>query len=335
MGINNERLAANVEKIRADQMHRVHLRMGSATPAHVLSEDMLERFAEGIREEEILKVWMHPAYGDMARGFARIGCPTKTDNDIIAHALHDNARQAAGIWALYLHASGGLTPSRLAALWEVSGRNGRARAHAMIAYMRFLGYVEPDDASEDGRERRYRPTERMRGAFQRYFVEQLEIGETLVPAVRETITRMDDPAVFDVFMRVLGEGLIIAALLHRLSRGGPSLDVFSKRRSGMVILWALMLSAPDGEEWPTRETFPIVIADLARRCGVSRTHVQRALREAEAAGMVALEGEGRIRIRGALRMEVNTFTALTLIAMNGAAMYVQESRPELIRPAAS
>lgn len=323
LGINNERLAAKVEQIRTEQMERVRRRLGSAVPAHVLSEAWLTDVSAAIREEELERVWQHPDYPEMARRFAALGAPRTADNELVNHALRDSARLVAGIWALYLHAGGGLTHSRLDALLDVAGSGGRARSYAMITYMRFLGYIEPCEAAVDGRERRYQPTDRMRGAFRRYFADQLEIGRMLEPRVQSMLERMHDPAAFDPFMAVLGEGLLISALLHRLNTG-PSLNVFSGRRSGMVILWELLLMAPSGEVWPTREAFPYTVAELARRCAVSRTHVLRTLREAEAVGMLALEGEGRIRIPDMLRVEVNSFVALSLICLNACALGVTD-----------
>ena len=322
LGINNARLAAKVEQVRTEQMERVRRRLGSAVPAHVLSEAWLTDVSAAIREEELERVWSHPDYPEMARRFAALGAPRTADNAMVNHALRDSARLVAGIWALYLHAGGGLTHSRLDALLDVAGSGGRARSAAMIAYMRFLGYIEPA-AAADGRERRYQPTDRMRGAFRRYFADQLEVGRMLEPRVQRMLARMDDAAAFDAFMAVLGEGLLITALLHRLNTG-PSLSVFSGRRSGMVILWELLLMAPAGEVWPTRETFPYTVAELARRCGVSRTHVLRTLRETEAVGMLALEGEGRIRILDMLHVEVNSFVALSLICLNACALWVTD-----------
>lgn len=320
LGVNNERLRGRIEIIRTQQLERLRTRAGGMVGAHVLTDERFEWVAEAMREEHILAIWADPAYPEMARRFAEIGAPKNRDNAIVHHALLDLGRLAAGIWALYLHSGGGLTHTRLAALWELSGGGGsRARAHAMIAYMRFLGYIEPDAPAADGRERRYRPTRRMRDSFSQYFGEQLEVVAMIRPEIRRVIDRLHDDAVFDAFMALLGEGMLIVSLIYNVS-ASADLNVFSGRRSGMVILWEIVLMAGPVEDWPNSAPFAFTVAELARRSNVSRTHVLRALRAAEADDMLDLSREGSLRIRSKLRIEVNTFIALSLICLGACAM---------------
>jgi hypothetical protein len=80
----------------------------------------------------------------------------------------------------------------------------------------------------------------------------------------------------------------------RLLMHTPELALFAEHNAGMVILFNLMLSSTDG--FPPRNPVPSSIAGLARRFGVSRTHVLRVLRAAEAETLIERTGEHYDRI---------------------------------------
>lgn len=313
--VNDKALAAKLQKVRSTEVKRTRARFSQVVPEHAFSEETLVGIPRDINEEAVRRLCEHPEFPAMARRLAQQGAPDKADNGVIAHALRDGFRLMSGIWSLYLAATpGGLTFSRFDALHQVSGEGGRARTHGLITYLRFLGYIEPDDSGHDGRERRYRPTARMREAFRRYFTESLEAAVALYPEAAPMIALMEDEQAFDDFMVSTGEGLMIAGSLVRLHKG-PSFNDFSRRKSGMVMLWTLLLSAPPSLEWPTRAPFPVSIADIARKAGVSRAHVQRLLRDCEANGMMALDGAGNVRVRRVMWLEINTYQALFVICM--------------------
>jgi hypothetical protein len=95
----------------------------------------------------------------------------------------------------------------------------------------------------------------------------------------------------------------------RLLMHAPGLALFAEHNAGMVILFNLMLSSTDG--FPPRAPVPSSIASLARRFGVSRTHVLRVLRAAEADKLIERTGEhyDRIVLRPHLVQDVLTMFA--------------------------
>lgn len=315
MAVNDDLLAAKVEHVRSVQLLSARRRVAADLATHTLSDRMLTDIAAAISEDEVRRLCAHPSFPAVARALAGQESPQGHDAGLLGHAMRDANRMTSAILALYLDATpGGLTHARLDALTDLAGVGGRTRAHAVIAYMRFLGYIAPDPAARDGRERRYRPTARMREAFQRYFIDRLTILQPLAPEMAAAIPRLTRDEDFSAFMAVLGEGLVIMGMLHRLNTG-PSLDVFSRRRSGLLTLWRLLLSAPPEERWPPEQRFRASAIDLARKGAVARSHVQRLLRDGIEAEMLEVDADGWVRVTPRLRVEVNTYVAILAIGL--------------------
>ncbi|MDB5472650.1 MAG: hypothetical protein JWR84_4210 [Caulobacter sp.] len=314
MAISDEKLAAKVEVIRRDQSLRLARRAGASVPAHVVNDEILDLIVAPLNEASLMRVWTEPGYRGAAIALMELGLPERAENSVVVHALRDVTRFAAGIWTLGLYAQpGGLTIARFNALAEAVGYGSRTWSHAAFAYLRFIGYIEPEASSDDRRERRFRPTARMRSAFRAHFIRQTAIIASVQPELEgyaEELAR--DDAAFDRFIIATSDAQLTSALVHRQNTD-PTMDVFAKRRNGMPMFWQLINAAPPGEEWPTAEWFPISISDLARRCGSSRAHFQRMLRDAEGAGMVETDGQGNLRIRRRMRIEINSFTGLVII----------------------
>jgi hypothetical protein len=122
---------------------------------------------------------------------------------------------------------------------------------------------------------------------------------------------VDEPDGFDTFMAVFGEGLVIGAMAYMRGFKDPSpMDLYSRRRWGLAMLWAILLSAPEEQGWPPRGWFTVNVTDAARRVGVSRSHVQRLLRDSEAAGHIELDAERSVRVSQLLHDNVNAYLGL-------------------------
>jgi DNA-binding MarR family transcriptional regulator len=316
MAINDEKLAAKVAVIRRDQSLRMQRRAGASVPAHVINDEVLDLVIGPLTEANLMRVWKEPGYRAAAIGLMEMGLPERADNALVIQALRDVTRFAAGVWALGLYAQpGGLTIARFNALAEAVGYGSRTWSHAAFAYLRFIGYIEPEASSDDRRERRFRPTARLRSGFRAHFVRQARIIAGVERHLEGYADQLaQDDATFDRFVIAASDAQLTAALIHRQNTD-PTMDVFATRRNGMPMFWQLISAAPPGEKWPTAEWYPISISDLARRSGSSRAHFQRMLRDAEAAGMVQTDGQGNLRIRRRMRIEVNTFTGILMIGL--------------------
>jgi AraC-like DNA-binding protein len=324
MALSDEKLAAKVAVIRRDQSLRMKRRAGTAVPAHVVTDEILDLIVAPMNEANLKRIWTEPGYRAAAIALMEMGLPERADSAVVVHALRDVSRFAAAIWTLGLHAQpGGLTIARFNALAEVVGYGSRSWSHAAFAYLRFIGYIEPEAGSDDRREKRFRPTARMRSAFRAHFIRQAAITASVDPHLEGFAEELSqDDAAFDRFVIATSDAQLTSALIHRQNTD-PTMDVFARRRNGMPMFWQLIHAAPPGEAWPTADWFPISISDLARRSGASRAHFQRMLRDAEAAGMLQTDGQGNLRIRSRLRIEVNTFTAILIIGYGTVRRIVQ------------
>jgi CRP-like cAMP-binding protein len=90
--------------------------------------------------------------------------------------------------------------------------------------------------------------------------------------------------------------------------GGPLREIFVAREGGMRIVQHLLL-----RQSKTRGRFlqaaPLSRADLSRNHGISRTHINRLLAEAEAAGVLSLDGPNRVVFSPAFSDEVEAYIA--------------------------
>ncbi|MDP2260744.1 MAG: hypothetical protein Q8J89_13620 [Caulobacter sp.] len=307
--------ASGVALVRAGQADTARRRLGARLPVHVLSERTMNDLVLVINDAELARVSALPQFQTTARGLAAYAAAEGERRDVIGRELRDVPRVICAILALYLDSTaGGLTHSRLEAVSDLVGAGGRARAHALIAFMRFLGFIEPDPIAGDGRERRYRPLPRMREAFLRYVSDYLELVVPICPQATEVGDLLKTRERFEDFMAVTGESFLVGAMAYRAAFTEPSpMDLYSRRRSGMAMLWSLLLSAPDEVHWPPRDWIAINVTEIARRSGASRTHVQRMLRDSASAGHLVVDTERGVQVSDLLRHHVNAYLGVMIM----------------------
>lgn len=323
MVFNDARLAGKIEQVRAEQKLRRETAARKDSPVHAVSDDMLLSLRDQLNEANFIRVQSHPDYRAVALAIAENEIPVG-DNPTMNHVLREVVRYVAAIWCVGLAAGpGGLTFSRFNALLETLQVGSRTFAWATFGYLRFIGYIEPAPASDDRRERRFQPTARLREGFRSRLAVCLRAIGPMDPAALAMGERLEtDDEVFAQVALQISDGLVAGWLVNTVTQE-QTLAVLTGRRSGLSMLWSLVLAAPPGEEWPTAEPYRISIADLARRSGVSRPHFTRMLRDGAAAGMLALDGAGTVRLRQLLRDHINTLMALNIISYRLAADYAQ------------
>jgi hypothetical protein len=257
-------------------------------------------------------IFARPGFERVLRHTVEGWLPRPGDPKALANTLRDLGRLVSGYWALYLDASpGGLTLARLTKLIEGTHLSSPGRARALLLYMRFLGYIEPVSGEAnralDGRERRYRVTGRLTRAFHERYRRDLEPFLALDPDIAEIYRGIDNEAVFRTF--AWAHGGFLAALFKSYGPQGESLDTFSSRFSGMVVLALLLLSGEPDDVFPPERPVRYTVAALARTAGISRAQVNRLLREAQKAGFMSVEGKGLMRLTPVLAFHVRFFVA--------------------------
>jgi DNA-binding PadR family transcriptional regulator len=253
----------------------------------------------------------HPRFAEAARRAARASAELYRTNALMFRAMRDTSRWVCAVWALYLDATeGGLTHARLRDLCVEAKLLSPGTAYAVLIQLRVIGYVEMlPYAVDDGRVRVYRPTARMLEAFRRRMRHDVEGAAMLDPSVTAALDRWDEPQVFQALIRRLGEGIRASARVHDADR--PSLHLFAGRTAGMPALYNLLSLAEPDDDFPPRRPLAINLAELSRRCSVSRTHMLRLLRDVEATGFLAPGPHpGESVMTDFLREEVELFYAI-------------------------
>lgn len=272
-----------------------------------------EWLADGVSARARAAVKAHPRF-DVAMCRAATGIVALySGNRLLNRVLNDRGRALFGMLSLYLHAlpetaGGGLTAGRLAALCAETAVCSRGRAKAMLAVMRWGGYVEPGGAAGDRRVKPLVPTRRMlvlhRERWRRQFV-ALALVDDGADAV---LARLDEDAFLDRLAIACGTAFRAG---FRVLRCAPAFAAIADRDSGALIFFAILAAQKAGQE-------PPAVAELARRFHVSRAHVLQMLKDAVADGLLERgEGGGAGRLTPAGQAALRDFFAATFAFLGG------------------
>lgn len=232
--------------------------------------------------------------------------------------LREISRFSAAMLISHLEATpGGLSLARLRAMVERPGLGGVGHGRAVLAYLRYVGYVEPLPRASDGRVQLYRVTDTVRAFLRTRMRRELEARIEVDPVVPRLLERFDDEALVSAFLIVLSE-TGIAILRRGTPRDNPA-DLFSQRQNGMILLCELAEQGGPGDVFPPRGPLDYAVADLARRSGASRMQVAHLIRKARAEGALILEPDGRDRFSPALADGLERAIASSTLMIVGAA----------------
>ena len=255
-----------------------------ASPQAIAALRANPRFAEAMRASAAGIVAMHDGKG----------------SHLLNWLMDDRGRLLFGYCALYLHfgrdpadPSSGLTPTRMQELCAAQDICSRGRAGAMLSLMRFAGYLAADASVADRRQRPLLATPKLIALI----VQRLRLHFTAMApllADGDALSRaLDDPACFRRMVIAMA-GRFLAGF--RFLTHAPGLGLFAERNAGMLILASLLIAGESGDGMPPRGAVPISISALARRFSVSRPHVLKLIRDAEAEGYLGRIGAGGDRV---------------------------------------
>jgi hypothetical protein len=234
-------------------------------------------------------------------------------NRILNSLINDRARLLFGMLALDLHYSGqadgdiGFTVTQAQENCVAHGICSAGRAAAMIALMRFGGYIETLP-SRDRRRRLLGVTDKLVAAHQARWRRLFEAIALVRTEGKTALAALDRPAFTRIYARLLADDF--RAGLRILVDSAPELALFAERNSGMVILFRLLADSGAG-----MEPVPVSISALAGRYGVSRAHVGKLLRDAENEDFLVLtDARGYCAaLTPRLLTAANTFFATTFL----------------------
>jgi hypothetical protein len=205
----------------------------------------------------------------------------------------------------------GLTVAGLAQVAATQQVCSRGRVLAFVHYALASGRLAIAPGPQAWVQRRLTLTPAFIEPLRRRLAASLQATAMVAPEVAAALPALaSDAAVQQASIAV---GLLLTARpeLHH-NPGGPLRQIFIARDGGMRILQHLMLSQQPGRA-RLLEAAPLSRADLARRYGVSRTHVNRLLAEAEAAGALRLDETNHVRFSPTFSDEAEAFFAGQLL----------------------
>ena len=222
--------------------------------------------------------------------------------------LKDLGRAALWLGAMILDTMPrGLTVSGLAAVAAERQVCSRGRVLAFTHYALDSGRLALTPGAEPWVRRRLVLTPAFIKPSRRRLILQFTTTALLAPEVAAALPRLASDSVVQQASVAIGLLLSARPELNR-NPGGPLRQIFIARDGGMRMLQHLLL-----RQAKTRarllQAAPISRAALARRYGVSRTHVNRLLADAEAAGALRLEGRDRVVFSQGFSDELEAYLA--------------------------
>ena len=226
----------------------------------------------------------HGGFQPVALAVAKAFVDSYAGNWALNRLLNDRGRFLVGLLALDMHfvggQGGGFTAAAFRAEALARGCGSPGRVTAMLASLRLFGFVSAlDRADAPDRLQRLAPTEKFFKPHRERWDRLLRAMMPLRPELAHGLAPLADAR----FLGFYAHGLLN---LHRrgwrLMQILPEFRPFTDRDAGMVLLLSLFVAAGDGR--------PVSIAELARRFSVSRAHVMKVLRVAQASGLAELTG---------------------------------------------
>lgn len=212
---------------------------------------------------------------------------------LLSRVLNDRGRVIGGLGALYLHFApapgdkeAGLTVGRFQALCAEVKLCSAGRARAVLALMRYAGYLAPAPGrAPDRRQRRLVPTERLIELHRQRWTRYFEAMALVMPEEgRKALEIHGRPEFTAAFVRHLG-AMYLAGFrpLHH----APDLERLIESNAGLLVIVSLFLAATDGgAAAPDGTVVPVSISALSARFGIARAHARRLLADAAEAGLL-------------------------------------------------
>jgi len=252
------------------------------------------------------------AYDHAARGILALF----EGNRVLATVMSDRVRVLLAVAVLCLDADADeegrrLTPARMIEAARDFGLGSPGRVKAMLAILRWGGYLAPASGVADRRERPLVPTDKLWNVVLARWRVLFEALMMVNPIGATALAATSDQRFRQAFARNLAR--IFARGFRPLARS-PRLRSCTDRDAGFMILSSLAIGRKEGTQGPP-------VAQLARRFGVSRAHVASLLREAEANGLVERTTSGSVEATAILSRDIAALYA-SILAMTAAAAAV-------------
>ena len=235
----------------------------------------------------------HPNFAQAMRAVLTDNVSLYRGNRILNYVGYDRGRLVVAMLAFYLHASrrpgdptSGLTAQSLKSLCVEQDVCSPGRARAMLSLLRLFGYIAAAPAG-DRRFKLLAPTELLTESLRQRWSAMFAAIALVLPEAAAAGAALDRDDFLGALVR---RGMDHYRTGVRLLQFAPELRVFAERNAGLMILFSLVIAADPDDTMPPTRPVRVSISELARRFSVSRVHVGRLLRDAEAEGLVERTG---------------------------------------------
>jgi hypothetical protein len=255
-----------------------------------------------------------PGFVEAARASAKAMSELYRGAPLLNAVVNDRGRLVIASMALYLHFLGErdpdvkLTAGRLKAHATAQGVCSAGRAAAVIALMRWGGYLASAPAEPGERSERLAATPKLLEMAAERWSMQLRAMSGFLPEAGEILERLNDPRFAAAFAIAQGEEFFSG---FRFVDQTPELEPFFDRNGGLLILFSLVAQG-SGQAHAAAETATISISGLARRFGVSRPHVIALFRDAQDRDLLERQGD-QLRLGEGLRAAIDRFFGLVYL----------------------
>ncbi len=251
-----------------------------------------------------------PPFAEASRGAFGRALSRQQRFPVLSRALKDSRRLIYVHFVMYLHARGGITLTRIQQLCRELGLASPGRATAILLGLRTLGYVQAAPEQPNKRERLYLPSPELEDAMRAALIDDAECLALIEPEAAQAAARLGEPDFFREYMLMFGDGMIGVMK----NGGNPATAFFAERDAGLVILYDMLLSAGADDVYPPSGPVQMAVTELAKRYDVSRSHVFRMLRDAQAEGLITRGANANTgRLSETLRSAIVEFSASVLV----------------------
>jgi hypothetical protein len=204
----------------------------------------------------------HPRFAEAARAIGVSAAETGRRADpILRYICKDAGRYVAGLAAVWLDLSGGLTLPRLKEMCGRSGVLSPGRARSFLQYLQHVGYVEMVRPGRAATPAVYAPSASFRTAWVEQLRGPMAAAALIAPQAADLLDRLDDPDICATFLRLQGGCLFDSTTAAGFE--GPMVDCFYSPLAGVQILSVLIAGGEDGR-FPSRTPALLAINQFAR-----------------------------------------------------------------------
>ncbi|HEY4344903.1 MAG TPA: hypothetical protein VGN05_11190 [Parvibaculum sp.] len=235
-----------------------------------------------------------PDYRDLMRDIAQANLDLTKDSDHLGRVLRDRGSYLIGMVALSFYSTTGeLTAGVLANFCAESGICSSGRAMALVAHLRDLGELLPETEGPAGRGQRLKPGAALVGLYRDNFYTNLRGLSAVDARGAEGMALLDNGGTHALLNQLL-ISLAAAGEDFRTSPETP-LYLFTEHEGALAMIQDFVASGARGNR-PVLDRVFVSVSALARRHRVSRPHVLKLFKDAQARDLLTWNAQERLLV---------------------------------------